>query len=601
MKTKFLLWLFCITLGSFAQEKQMVKGYFRENFDWKELDKKAQKLLFALAKGNVILPKRAYYLELTPQDAERLGTKIIKILPLFNENYCRKYDQLFELEVSPFLDIDHTFYTSRISQNNKILDDETIRDRLYPSAWQQIQEKDTIHWGEVDSNYRDLRDIFHWIEALDSEKEVTAIGEIHWDGVDKNGRMVGGIDYDYEKVPLKKLAAEKLRSLVLTFEEMYGGEKYLSKEKWKNYLKNLLETPVTSPMGNYKVFHEKRGKENYLIQSEYSFDNQTNKHYIFNVFSPPLMILNPESHSVQYALVENTNSVDLFYVKNDILYTLRDFHWRKYNPKPQPDGSLFYQTEKTQHYFDHTKNEPHAHWRKLTNDRLYISCAWYNKQKRAYDTHHILSIDPQTGEKIAEIPVHSFFSADIEITRTYLVAYNKESGLKNIELLVETKQGFYHLIIEGEKCVEQTFLGKNRPSLGGYTQDAFQNGKAWYFESEDNVFYKTDIKNTKKRQKIFADPNGINDGVKVVIDEKYLNVFYRSEDAFYQKLMFQRIDKQTLKPAREPICVYAQLIMEEITSGNIPQNLNIFKTAEGWNVTFIIENQLRFYWVKITE
>lgn len=600
MKAKFFLFLFCIALGSFAQEKQLLKGYFRKNSNWVKLDKKAQKLLFVLAKENVILPETAYFFELIPQDAERLGTQTVIILPLFNSNYCRKYNQLFELEVNPFLNAEHTFYASKISKNDKILDDETIRNRLYPSAWQQIQEKDTIHWGEVDSNDRDLRDIFHWIEALDSEKEVTAIGEIHWDGVDKNGRMVGGVEYTYEKNPLKKLAAEKLRSLVLTFEEMYGGEKYLSKEKWKRYFKELFEKPIVSPMGNHKVFQEKRGKEGYVVESKYCFDNQTNKHYIFNVFSPPIMILNPEKHSVQYAFVENTNSIDLFYVKNDTLYTLKDFCWQKHTPVLQPDGSIFYQTEKTKNYFSST-NEPHDFWRKLTEDKLYIGYAWYDYKKQSYYNHRILIIDPQTGEKITEIPVNSFFATDIEATRSHLIDYYAENGLKNVELSVKTNKGYYHLILEGEKCVEQTFLGKNRPLLGGYTQDAFQNGKAWYFENKNNVFYKTDIKNTEKLEKIFADPNGINDSAKVVIDEKYLNVFYRSEDAFYQKLMFQRIDKQTLKPVGEPICVYADLIIERLYNKNMPEDLNVFKTAEGWNVTFMIPNRNQFYWIKVTE
>ena len=207
-----LTFFFCCTA---LAQGSMVTGEFKQEYRTMYLYRNIRKALFVLEKGNVYLLKdRAYFLKLSPLDAKRLGTSHILLIPLFGDKITYKYDIPISFEILPIPNAPDVYYTKKAFYTDKQGRKITLSypEELPLSPMEKIKKGIPIYYEEI-NNSDDFRDIPQWIEALSSKQKVTTIGIIHWDGVDKDGKMVGGYDEFKEQELMSELAQEKLSSL----------------------------------------------------------------------------------------------------------------------------------------------------------------------------------------------------------------------------------------------------------------------------------------------------------------------------------------------------------------------------------------------------
>ncbi|CEN48713.1 conserved hypothetical protein [Capnocytophaga canimorsus] len=136
-------------------------------------------------------------------------------------------------------------------------------------------------------------------------------------------------------------------------------------------------------------------------------------------------------------------------------------------------------------------------------------------------------------------------------------------------------------------------LGEKYTHWGIY----FKGSPSYYLDSKGGTLYKYPISEEWEPQALFTD--NFLDSVIAIADEKYVNVIYNTTDAFFEKVLLQRLDKQTLKKIGDPLCLYSYLVMENRSSENTPVNLWAFKAHGKWNVTFEIGNFL--HWVQVQQ
>ncbi|WGU68625.1 hypothetical protein QIU18_12515 [Capnocytophaga canimorsus] len=125
----------------------------------------------------------------------------------------------------------------------------------------------------------------------------------------------------------------------------------------------------------------------------------------------------------------------------------------------------------------------------------------------------------------------------------------------------------------------------------------FNGNPSYYLDSKGGTLYKYPISQEWEPEALFTD--NFLDSVIAIADEKYVNVIYNTTDAFFEKVLLQRLDKQTLKKIGDPLCLYSYLVMENRSSENTPVNLLAFKAYGKWNVTFEIGNFL--HWVQVQQ
>ena len=213
MRICILSFFFIFSCTSLPQGS-VVTGEFKEDYRTINLYGNIRKALFVLEKGNVYLLKdRAYFLKLSPLDAKRLGTSHILLIPLFGDKITYKYDIPISFEILPIPNAPDVYYTKKAfytdEQGKKIT--LSYPEELPLSPMEKIKKGIPIYYEEI-NNSDDFRDIPQWIEALSSKQKVTTIGIMHWDGVDKDGKKVGGYDEFKEQELMSELAQEKLSS-----------------------------------------------------------------------------------------------------------------------------------------------------------------------------------------------------------------------------------------------------------------------------------------------------------------------------------------------------------------------------------------------------
>ena len=214
MRICILSFFFIFSCTSLPQGS-VVTGEFKEDYRIINLYGNIRRALFVLEKGNVyFLENSAYFLKLTPLDAKRLGTSHILLIPLFGDKITYEYDIPISFEILPIPNAPDVYYTKKAFYTDKQGRKITLSypEELPLSPMEKIKKGIPIYYEEI-NNRDDFRDIPQWIEALSSKQEVTTIGKIVWDGVDKDGKMVGGSEEYKEQELMSELAQEKLSSL----------------------------------------------------------------------------------------------------------------------------------------------------------------------------------------------------------------------------------------------------------------------------------------------------------------------------------------------------------------------------------------------------
>lgn len=598
-----MTFFFCCT--ALAQEL-MVTGEFKHEYRTIDLYDNIQRALFILEKGNVYLPEdRAYFLKLSPLDAKRLGTSHILLIPLFGDKITYKYDIPISFEILPIPnapDVYYTkkaFYTDRGGKKVEI----SYPEELPLSPMEKIKKGIPIYYQEI-NNSDDFRDIPQWIEVLSSKQEVTTIGIMHWDGVDKDGKMVGGSEEYKEQELMSELAQEKLSSLSYLLKSIVPLPKKPTQEDWRKWWQRFQKQPYPM-LQNLPVYIENFEKDivDYRL---YALDKDTQKVYSLHQNSShgkeQLLVFDTQNDKVVHGRIyskEQPDATDFetFYAQNDTLYTLNsNFVWAKYVPKRVND-SLFYQQIASADVVP----EPNRSYRKASYQEIEYKivesyttaeCMYSLVQKIDTKEYQVMTLDTKTGKIEGKIPLNPLLDnpKQLEHRRQHIAT----GATDNFVFQLKTEKGVYFLKCNATKLLEKILLGKKFE--WGTTYLSW--GKKQYYGDMDanDTFDFYSIASPSQKHSV-SSPDDIYDTRIMEQDEESVVAFYEYYDGFFSGLKMQRLDKDTQALKGESILLYQYFPVEEMSSENTPSCLKAFKINGQWHVFFTKENE--YFWVKV--
>ena len=599
-----LTFFFCCTA---LAQGSMVTGEFKQEYRTMYLYRNIRKALFVLEKGNVYLLKdRAYFLKLSPLDAKRLGTSLILLIPLFGDKITYKYDIPISFEILPITNAPYVYYTKKAfytdEQGKKIT--LSYPEELPLSPMEKIKKGIPIYYEEI-NNSDDFRDIPQWIEALSSKQKVTTIGIIHWDGVDKDGKMVGGYDEFKEQELMSELAQEKLSSLSYLLKTIVPLPEELTQEalrKWWQRFQNY-----SFPLVKHLPVHIETFQEFIDSYRLYALDKETQK--VYNLAQgteyypvPELLVFDVQNDKVERGRIYSEKQPDAtafvtFYAQNDTLYTLNShFVWAKYIPKRVND-SLFYQ----QIASADVAPEPNRSYRyvyyqdieyEIVQCYTTAECMYSLVQKIDTKEYQVMTLDTKTGKIEGKIPLNPLLDNPKKLEHhTQDIA---TGATDNFVFQLKTEKGVYFLKCNAIKLLEKTLLGKEFEWATTYLS---WGSKQYYGDMDANdTFDFYSIASPSQKHSV-SSPDDIYDTQIMEQDEESVVAFYEYYDGFFSGLKMQRLDKDTHALKGGSILLYQYFPVEEMSSENSLSILKAFKINGQWHVFFTKENE--YFWVKV--
>nr|WP_315006424.1 hypothetical protein [uncultured Capnocytophaga sp.] len=606
MRICILSFFFIFSCTALAQGS-VVTGEFKQNYRTLNLYGNIRKALFVLEKGNVyLLEDRAYFLKLSPLDAKRLGTSHILLIPLFGDKITYKYDIPISFEILPIPNAPDVYYTKKAfytdEQGKKIT--LSYPEELPLSPMEKIKKGIPIYYQEI-NNRDDFRDIPQWIEALSSKQEVTTIGIMHWDGVDKDGKKVGGSEEYKEQELMSQLAQEKLSSLSY----LLGGIVFLPEKptqedwrKWWQQFQNYSFPLVKNLPAHIETFQE--SIDSYRL---YALDKETQK--VYNLAQgteyypvPELLVFDVQNDKVERGRIYSEKQPDAtafvtFYAQNDTLYTLNShFVWAKYVPKRVND-SLFYQ----QIASADVAPEPNRSYREVYYQDIEYEivqcyttakCMYFLVQKKDTNEFQVMTLDTKIGKIEGKIPLNPLLDNPKKLEHhTQDIA---TGATDNFVFQLKTEKGVYFLKCNATKLLEKILLGKKFE--WGTTYLSW--GKKQYYGDMDanDTFDFYSIASPSQKHSV-SSPDDIYDTRIMEQDKESVVAFYEYYDGFFSGLKMQRLDKDTHALKGKSSLLYQYFPVEELSSVNTPSCLKAFKINGQWHVFFAKENE--YFWVKV--
>ena len=599
-----LTFFFCCT--ALAQEL-MVTGEFKEDYRTISLYGNIRKALFVLEKGNVyLLEDRAYFLKLSPLDAKRLGTSHILLIPLFGDKITYKYDIPISFEIYPILNAPDVYYTKKAfytdEQGRKIT--LSYPEELPLSPMEKIKKGIPIYYQEI-NNRDDFRDIPQWIEALSNKQEVTTIGKIVWDGVDKDGKMVGGSEEYKEQELMSELAQEKLSSLSHFLKTIVPLPKKPTQEDWRKWwqqFQNYSFPSVKHLPAHIETFHE--SIDSYRL---YALDKETQKVYSLDerpqyYSGQELLVFDVQNDKVERGRIYSEKQPDAtdfetFYAQNDTLYTLNShFVWAKYVPKRVND-SLFYQ----QIASADVAPEPNKSYREVYYQDIEYEivqcyttaeCMYMLIQKEDSKEYQVMTLDTKTGKIEGKILLNPLLDnpKQLEHRRQHIAT----GATDDFVFQLETEKGVYFLKCNATKLLEKTLLGKE---FGWGTTYLSWGSKQYCGNMHANATFDFYSIASPSQKHSVSSPDEIYDTRIMEQDEDAIVAFYEYYDGFFSGLKMQRLDKDTQALKGESILLYQYFPVEAISSENSLSTLKAFKINGQWHVFFTKKN--KYFWVKV--
>ena len=606
MRICILSFFFFFSCTALAQGS-VVTGEFKQEYRTINLYGNIRKALFVLEKGNVyFLEDRAYFLKLSPLDAKRLGTSHILLIPLFGDKITYKYDIPISFEILPIPNAPDVYYTKKAfytdEQGKKIT--LSYPEELPLSPMEKIKKGIPIYYEEINNN-DDFRDIPQWIEALSSKQKVTTIGTIVWDGVDKDGKMVGGYDEFKEQELMSELAQEKLSSLSYFLKSIVPLPEEPTQEDWRKWWQQFQN--YSFPLVKHLPAHIETFQKSIDGYRLYALDKETQKVYILDerpeyYSGQELLVFDVQNDKVERGRIYSKEQPDAtgfvtFYAQNDTLYTLNShFVWAKYVPKRVND-SLFYQ----QIASADVAPEPNRSYRYVSYQDIEYEivqcyttaeCMYFLVQKKDTNEFQVMTLDTKTGKIEGKIPLNPLLDNPKKLEHhTQDIA---TGATDNFVFQLKTEKGVYFLKCNATKLLEKTLLGKEFE--WGTTYLSW--GKKQYYGDMDanDTFDFYSIASPSQKHSV-SSPDDIYDTQIMEQDEESVVAFYEYYDGFFSGLKMQRLDKDTHALKGESSLLYQYFPVEELSSVNTPSCLKAFKINGQWHVFFAKEK--RYYWVKV--
>ena len=603
---RYIILTFFFSCTALAQEL-MVTGEFKHEYRTIDLYDNIRRALFILEKGNVYLPEdRAYFLKLRPADAKRLGTSHILLIPLFGDKITYKYDIPISFEILPIPnapDVYYTkkaFYTDRGGKKVEI----SYPEELPLSPMEKIKKGIPIYYQEI-NNSDDFRDIPQWIEALSNKQEVTTIGIMHWDGVDKDGKMVGGSKEFKEQELMSELAQEKLSSLSYLLKSIVPLPKKPTQEDWRKWWQQFQN--YSFPLVKHLPAHIETFQKSVDGYRLYALDKETQK--VYSLHERPqyysgqeLLVFDVQNNKVERGRIyskeqPDTTGFETFDAENDTLYTLNShFVWAKYVPKRVND-SLFYQQIASADVVP----EPNRSYRKASYQEIEYKivesyttaeCMYMLIQKEDSKEYQVMTLDTKTGKIEGKIPLNPLLDNPKKLEHhTQDIA---TGATDNFVFQLKTEKGVYFLKCNATKLLEKTLLGKEFE--WGTTYLSW--GKKQYYGDMDanDTFDFYSIASPSQKHSV-SSPDDIYDTRIMEQEEDAIVAFYEYYDGFFSGLKMQRLDKDTHALKGGSILLYQYFPVEEMSSENTLRCLKAFKINGQWHVFFAKGKE--YYWVKV--
>lgn len=603
---RYIILTFFFSCTALAQGS-VVTGEFKPEYRTINLYGNIRKALFVLEKGNVyFLENSAYFLKLTPLDAKRLGTSLILLIPLFGDKITYKYDIPISFEIYPIPNVPNVYYTKKAfytdEQGKKIT--LSYPEELPLSPMEKIKKGIPIYYEEINNN-DDFRDIPQWIEALSSKQKVTTIGTIVWDGVDKDGKKVGGYDEFKAQELMSELAQEKLSSLSYFLSNIVPLPENPTQEAWRKWWQRFQN--YSFPLVKHLPVHIETFQEFIDSYRLYALDKETQK--VYNLAQgteyypvPELLVFDVQNDKVERGRIYSEEQPDAtafvtFYAQNDTLYTLNShFVWAKYVPKRVND-SLFYQ----QIASADVAPEPNRSYRwvyyqdieyEIVQCYTTAECMYFLVQKKDTNEFQVMTLDTKTGKIEGKIPLNPLLDNPKKLEHhTQDIA---TGATDNFVFQLKTEKGVYFLKCNATKLLEKTLLGKEFE--WGTTYLSW--GKKQYYGDMDanDTFDFYSIASPSQKHSV-SSPDDIYDTRIMEQDEESVVAFYEYYDGFFSGLKMQRLDKDTHALKGKSSLLYQYFPVEELSSVNTPSCLKAFKINGQWHVFFAKEK--RYYWVKV--
>lgn len=603
---RYIILTFFFSCTALAQGS-VVTGEFKPEYRTINLYGNIRKALFVLEKGNVyFLENSAYFLKLTPLDAKRLGTSLILLIPLFGDKITYKYDIPISFEILPITNAPYVYYTKKAfytdEQGRKIT--LSYPEELPLSPMEKIKKGIPIYYQEINNN-DDFRDIPQWIEALSSKQKVTTIGTIVWDGVDKDGKNVGGYDEFKEQELMSELAQEKLSYIRDFLSSIVPLPEKPTQEAWRKWWQRFQN--YSFPLVKHLPVHIETFQEFIDSYRLYALDKETQK--VYNLAQgteyypvPELLVFDVQNDKVERGRIYSEKQPDAtafvtFYAQNDTLYTLNShFVWAKYVPKRVND-SLFYQ----QIASADVAPEPNRSYRwvyyqdieyEIVQCYTTAECMYFLVQKKDTNEFQVMTLDTKTGKIEGKIPLNPLLDnpKQLEHHRQHIAT----GATDNFVFQLKTEKGVYFLKCNATKLLEKILLGKKFE--WGTTYLSW--GKKQYYGDMDanDTFDFYSIASPSQKHSV-SSPDDIYDTRIMEQDEESVVAFYEYYDGFFSGLKMQRLDKDTHALKGKSSLLYQYFPVEELSSVNTPSCLKAFKINGQWHVFFAKEK--RYYWVKV--
>ena len=605
MRTCILSSFFFLSCAALAQGI-VVTGEFKQEYRSLHLYNNIRKALFILEKGNVYLPEnRAYFLKLSPSDAERMETPYILLLPLMDDKIVYEYDTPISFEILPIPNAPNLYYTKKAFYTDKQGKKITLSypEELPLSPMEKIKKGKPVYHREI-KNSDDFRDIPQWIEALSSTQKVTIIAEMCWDGVDNQGNPTGGIKKFKEQELMSTLAKEKLSSLSYFLEGIIPLPYEPTQEDWRQWWQQFQKLPY--PILPASLMSVKTFKKNMDGGRLYALDKETHKVYSIHknpqYGQEPLLIFDPQNDKVtdgQIYSKEQPDATDFeaIYAQGDMLYTLNSrFVWAKYAPKKE-NGSLFYQ----QMASCDVVPEPNKSYRKASYEEIKYEmvqtyttpeCMYMLIQKRETNEYWVMTLNTQTGKVEGKLALNPLLGnpKQLEYHRGYIAT----GATDKFVFLMKTEKGVYSLKCNVTKLLEKTLLGKDFEWATTYLS---WGSKQYYGDMDANdTFDFYSIASPSQKHSV-SSPDDIYDTRIMEQDEESVVAFYEYYDGFFSGLKMQRLDKDTHALKGKSSLLYQYFPVEELSGENTPRCLKAFKINGQWHVFFTKEKG--YYWVKV--